>query len=76
MKPWILNTIAGFSILTSAGFVLLLATEAKLVGIIYLIFTAIIVGYYFYRKNYLAKQGVQIGRYHDILSEHNGTENL
>lgn len=72
MKPWVLNTIAGFSILNSGGFVLLLATEAKLVGIIYLIFTAIVVGYYFYRKNYLAKQGVQIGRYHDILSGHNG----
>ncbi|CAN5191197.1 hypothetical protein BH09BAC1_BH09BAC1_05680 [soil metagenome] len=71
MKPWILYIVSGFSILTSGGFVILLATEAKLVGIIYLVFTALVVGYFFYRKQYLAKQGVEIGKYHDIVSGHN-----
>lgn len=70
MGPWVLYPVAGFSILTSGGFVVLLATEAKLVGIIYLVFTAVVVAYYFYRKQYLAKQGVAIGRYHDILGGH------
>lgn len=70
MKPWVLKSVAGFSILSSGGFVILVAMEAKLVGLIYLIFTAVIVGYFFYRKNYLAKQGVAIGTYHDILSGH------
>lgn len=71
MKPWLLNTIAGFSILSSTGFIALLCIEAALVGIIYLVFTVMIVGYYIYRKQYLAKQGVEIGKYHDILGESN-----
>lgn len=70
MKPWVLKVVAGFSILTSGGFVILVAMEAKIVGLIYLIFTAAVVGYFFFRKNYLAKQGVAIGTYHDILSGH------
>ena len=74
MRPWVLKIVAGFSILTSGGFVILVGIEAKIVGLIYLIFTAIITGYFFYRKNYLAKQGVAIGTYHDILSGHEGTD--
>ncbi len=70
MRPWVLKIVAGFSILTSGGFVILVGIEAKIVGLIYLIFTAIIIGYFFYRKNYLTKQGVAIGTYHDILSGH------
>jgi hypothetical protein len=27
------------------------------------------VAYYFYRKQYLAKQGIEIGKFHDILGD-------
>ncbi len=68
MKPLLLNIVCVFSILTSGGFVALLCTEATLVGLIYLVFTAMVVSYYFYRKHYLAKQGVKIGQCYDIVT--------
>lgn len=57
------------SVLTSAGFVVFLSTHFLIVPFFYSLITAALIGYYFYRKNYLAKKGLTIGAVHDLLGE-------
>lgn len=74
-KP-LLYLIISFSILSSAGFMVLLYTEAQIVAFIYIGLTLLILGYYFYRKNMLAKRGITIGTTHDILADEHDLDSL
>lgn len=69
LKKPVLYLLVGISVLTSAAFVVLLGSESVLIPIIYGSFTVLIIGYYFYRKSYLANEGIKIGKVHDMLSD-------
>ncbi|MEX0811389.1 MAG: APC family permease [Chitinophagales bacterium] len=65
MPPWLLYVFASVSVLSSLAFVLFLFYEAWIIMVVYIIVSIAIVGYFFWRKKYLAAKGIEIGNFHD-----------
>lgn len=66
---WLLRIFVMVSIISSASLIIIMSAEKIIIPIIYLGFTLLIIGLYFFRKKQLQQQGIEIGKVYDAFGE-------